>query len=129
MKKTLVAIAVSVIALFAAQNANGQEQSSGKYYKENYSTGFSCWIRTTVSGGGIIESIIACKTGDYAKGYEDGYAGNKHKYLAAAVIKLWKNSQLLISDSSTAPSTMSASQLSYNQGYIDGEKDKKKEGR
>ena len=109
------------------------EQDSGKifivdHYKESYSTVFMCIVKTERDSGGqmnVLESYFACKDGSYAEGYEDGYNKKKHRELVGLLKKAVKLTGA-IAYGTDAPS-VSVETISYNVGYVDGEKDRMKE--
>jgi hypothetical protein len=119
MKKLSVAVALLAAAMFAAQSANAQNE----YYKHSYSENFKCVIYTAVHVQDPITSLIACKTGSYKDGYNDGWNKKPHKKMLALVTKLVQSTGCLAYESQ-ACKTASAEDISYVKGYSDGEKDR-----
>ena len=107
-------------------------------YKDSYSISFMCRVEVAVHGGW--EALIkGCDEGSYSDGYEDGYNGKEEKYAGAMWFKTFIKGMLVASAylSNTTPeeatpltnsaTKLSVKELSYKNGYSDGQKDRRKE--
>jgi len=119
MKKLSVVVVLLATTLFATLNANEQNE----YYKHSYSENFKCVIYTTVHNQNPIISLVACKTGSYKNGYDDGWNKKPHKLSSVFVIKAGVSTECLAYEDKKCQTT-SAEDISYTKGYSDGEKDR-----
>jgi hypothetical protein len=109
------------------------------HYKDSYSNTFMCRIEAAILNTSWEPIFVGCDDAYYSDGYEDGYNEKEEKYVEGMNLKNGFKAVLVSSSdlSNTTPEELSpfannetklaVKELSYKNGYSDGNKDIKKE--